>query len=93
MKNALKRLLNQREYSEAQLHAIIHDFNFALWYLHEAESTKTFDFDEFLSHLDHLCKEKVINNVYLSELWEKSGLLADIVHYFEMKKKRYVEFA
>lgn len=93
MKSALQKFLKQHQHDEDQLHALLHDINFALWYLHEAENLKNFDFDEFLTHLDHLCKERVINGAYLSELWDKGGVITDIIHYFEMKKKRYVEFS
>ncbi len=93
MKNVLRDLFNQQQFHDMQLHSILNDINFALWYLHEAEVSKSFDFDEFVTHLEPLKKGKIVNVDYLTEIWSNKRGITDIIHYFEMKKKRYVEFS
>lgn len=92
MKEALQQFLRSSSITEEDRKIVLQDINFILWYLHEAQQNKTFDFNEFESQLKKLSEMHIVSIRYIKEIWKIDQLIPAIVDYFEMKKKRYVDY-
>ncbi len=92
MKEALQQFLRSSSITEDDRKIVLQDINFILWYLHEAQQNKTFDFNEFESQLKKLSQMHIVSISYIQEIWKRDQLISAIVDYFEIKKKRYVDY-